>query len=141
MATPPRLIAIQHVDPSPRDAFMRRASAASALHGETTRCTLKPAALSGSMSGLTAASLRLAPSGRPQTTTRHRRGSLSERRVWRTAIVNASMPGNAAGSSSSAAVRRISPRRTEVRASAQISTPSSTAVILRMDIDTEGTIH
>ena len=51
MATPPRLIAIQHVEPSPRDDF-NRASAASALHGETTRSTRNPALVSGSMQRL-----------------------------------------------------------------------------------------
>jgi hypothetical protein len=123
------LIASQQVDPSPREVF-RRAIAASALHGETTRSTLNPAPMSGSSSGLTEASLRFAPSGSPQMTARHRRGSRNERRVCRTATVKASIPGNAAGSRTSAADRRTSARRTDVRANAQVSAPSSTAVML-----------
>ena len=117
MATPPRLIAIQHVDPSPRDVFIRRASAASALHGETTRSTLNPAAVSGSTSSLTRGVLAARAVGQPPD-----HDATPARQPQRTAgsagraRENASIPGNAAGSRISAAVRRISPPRTEVRA-------------------------
>src|SRR5215813_1524488 len=74
IATPPRLIAIQQATPCVRDVF-ERASAASALHGDTTRSTLNPAPVSGASSGLTVGSLRLAPSGSPHTTARLWRGS------------------------------------------------------------------
>ena len=50
MATPPRFTASQHVAFSPREVFSR-ASAASALHGETTRSTWKPAPSIGASRG------------------------------------------------------------------------------------------
>ena len=130
IATPPRLIASQHVEPSPRDVFSR-ASAASALHGDTTRSTRKPAPrqrLEQRLDGGVPAARAVGQSPHDDAAAARqlqRSARLPQRERER--LDRRETPRDRAFRRRAGAPRRA---RTEVRANAQMSAPSSTAVML-----------